>query len=96
MDGFYIFLFVSAYHDKYLISISFSASNKPMKLDLWCPIRSAVVFFSAFIAVKNPTFVPALFFYLIAAAMLSVSYQRSKNPSPWNRCQVRSLVVCIF
>jgi hypothetical protein len=89
--------FGPAYHGYLTVSLNpSSARNEPMKLDLWFPMRSAVVFFSALVAVNRPSFIPALTFYLIAAAMFSISYQRSKNPSPWKRCQVCSKCAILF
>lgn len=64
--------------------------NELIKVDLWFPLRSIAMFFCALVALDRPGLIPALIFYLVAAGMFSVSYQRSKNPSPWKRCQVRA------
>lgn len=51
----------------------------------WFPIHSAFVFVAAVLAVEFPLKIPAILFYTIGWALLSIGYHSSTHPDPWQR-----------
>jgi hypothetical protein len=54
-------------------------------LSIWFPIHSAVLFAAMAFAVECPQFLPSIFLYAIAYALLMNNYYLSSHPSPWSR-----------
>jgi hypothetical protein len=57
-------------------------------LSVWFPIHSTALFVATVFAVEHPAFLPSIFLYAIAYALLMNNYYLSHHPSPWS--QVRS------
>ncbi|CAJ1945511.1 unnamed protein product [Cylindrotheca closterium] len=55
---------------------------------LWCPIHSIVLFLAVKLGMDYPQFLPAIFLYLIAYALLSKNVGLAKHPNPF--CRVKS------
>jgi hypothetical protein len=53
----------------------------------WFPIHSAVVFAAAVLAVEFPLKIPAIIFFCLAWALLTLGYHNSTHPDPWRRCK---------
>lgn len=58
------------------------------ELSIWCPIHSVVLLVAVKSAMDYPEFLPAIFFYLIAYALLSKNIGLAKHPNPY--CRVKS------
>ncbi|KAL3928389.1 MAG: hypothetical protein SGBAC_012675 [Bacillariaceae sp.] len=54
----------------------------------WCPTHSVVLFLAFKLGMDYPAYVPAIFFYLIAYALLSKNIGLAKHPNPF--CRVKS------
>jgi hypothetical protein len=52
---------------------------------IWFPIHSAMLFAAMAVAVERPAFLPSIFLYAIAYALLMNNYHLSHHPSPWSR-----------
>jgi hypothetical protein len=59
----------------------------PILGNVWFPIHSTFVFTAAVVAIECPLLIPTVFFYSIAWMLLSIGYNCSAHPDPWQRCK---------
>jgi hypothetical protein len=52
---------------------------------IWFPIHSIFMFCGIVLAIERPDFIPSIFLYAIAYALLANNYNLSSHPDPWSR-----------
>jgi len=55
------------------------------RVSVWFPIDSVFLLGSFVLAIERPDFIPSIFLYAIAYALLANNYYLSSHPDPWSR-----------
>lgn len=71
-----------------------NGDGETMKLSLWFPIESMVLFQTAIAMIEYPRCVPGLSFIFFGLVMLRFMILRCQNPIPWKRCKVSGIHYC--
>lgn len=65
--------------------------NNKLKLSLWFPIRSMILFQGFILTIEHPKLIPGFFFTFVGLLLLRSMMTRLRHPIPWQRCKVSNI-----